>query len=212
MSGWASSSRSANSNADRFIAAGLAPAATHAAFVPPSASVTKGSFVSRRGHDPKSGAAYHSRNCSLQAPVSSAPYGEPPRFATLAAGRAPAATHASFWPPGVSPPPRATFRSGGFPLRCHEAEPCGPASREEGRGPFFLDLLELVARGDREGHHHRLDHGNRLRKLDSDPVDGQDRGLRPLLARPTRGRPTRDDRVEEVPEFQLQNLIEVGHL
>src|SRR2546427_9867229 len=39
MSGWASSSRSANSNADRFIAAGLAPAANHAAFVPPSASV-----------------------------------------------------------------------------------------------------------------------------------------------------------------------------
>src|SRR2546427_11262852 len=65
MSGWASSSRSANSNADRFIAAGLAPAATHAVFVPPSASVLPRDSVPEGVSD-----ANPARNSRLEVPRS----------------------------------------------------------------------------------------------------------------------------------------------
>ena len=47
-----------------------------------------------------------------------------------------------------------------------------PRERKEG---VLLDLLELAPGSDREGNHHRFEHGNPVRQPDADPVNGQDR-------------------------------------
>jgi hypothetical protein len=82
-----------------------------------------------------------------------------------------------------------------------------------GRKGFLLDLyLELARRGDREGHHHRLDDGHRHgRTIDAASLKGEDRLVR-LSPCAASGRSAGDDWVEKVPELQLEDAVEVVHL
>src|SRR5207247_5408661 len=105
-----------------------------------------------------------------------------------------------------SPAPTVSLAGAGKFIGYKEAEPCEPASREEGRGSWLM----RTGGGNRNGHRHRVEHRDRLRrKLEPGRFKGQDRRLRPGEPAASYGRLACDDRVEHLPKVQFQDQIEI---
>src|ERR1700737_94587 len=96
--------------------------------------------------------------------------------------------------------PRSAARG---PQRNIEAEPCDPASREEGRGCSGLENRRMLDR-----------HGDRHPTAKAGGLDwGQHREVRfPVPLSPTRRWPGCHHRVEHLPQANFQEPIEIVHL